>query len=69
MAGNDVPLDVLLDRTVQQLEHAEALADRRGELLDRLFAAVVYGMSARLIPSDAIGRGLLDEVAEELADE
>ena len=33
MAGNDVPLNVLLDRTVQQLEHAEALADKRLELL------------------------------------
>ena len=33
MAGNDVPLNVLLDRTVQQLEHAEALADKRLVLL------------------------------------
>jgi hypothetical protein len=38
-----------------ELSKAQADADRRGELLDRLFAAVVYGMSASLIPSDAIG--------------
>ena len=49
MAGNDVPFSVLLDRTVQQLEHAEALADKRLELLKRLewveyepYSMVVY---------------------------
>jgi hypothetical protein len=35
MAGNDVPLDVLLDRTVQQLEHTEALSDKQLVLLKK----------------------------------
>ena len=33
MSGNDVPIEVLLDRRTMQLEHAEATATRRKELL------------------------------------
>ena len=36
MVGNDVPIDVLLDRTVQQLEHAEAQNAQLRAALERL---------------------------------
>jgi len=42
MVGNDVPIDVLLDRTVQQLEHAEAVNAQLLTALERVRAKIYY---------------------------
>jgi hypothetical protein len=63
MARNDVPINVLLDRTMQQLEHAEAEAASLRGLLVR--CGMVLANLHNLFPEDIdyLDSELLGELA------
>jgi uncharacterized protein with von Willebrand factor type A (vWA) domain len=55
MVGNDVPIDVLLDRTVQQLEHAEAVNAQLRAALEKATGRIAT------LPPDSMGITYTDE--------